>query len=230
MQPYLFPYIGYFQLVKLVDKFVIYDDVNFIKQGWINRNNILVQGNALLFTLPVSNQSSFLKINEVLINDKLYGSWKVKFLRTLEQSYKKAPYFNEVYSLVENVLSINVNTSIAEIATRSIAGVCKYLKVDTEIIKSSVIYNNIDLKGKQRVIDICQKEKGQHYINPVGGQELYDKTYFKENNLELNFIKALPLSYKQFGNEFVPWLSIIDVLMFNSIEEVDALLNEYDLA
>jgi hypothetical protein len=120
MQPYLFPYIGYFQLISAVDKFVVYDDVNFIKQGWINRNTILVQEKRHLFTVPLINQSSFSKINEVFVNNKLYNSWRIKTLRTLEQSYKKAPFFKEIYGLVATVLDIGLEEiNIATLAERA---------------------------------------------------------------------------------------------------------------
>ena len=230
MQPYLFPYIGYFQLINTVDKFVIYDDVNFIKQGWINRNNILVQGKPYLFTLPLKNQSSFSKINEVFVNSTQYDSWRKKSIRTLEQSYKKAPFFKDVYDLVDNVLDVgDKEIDIATIATKSLVEISKYLEIKTEFVFSSSIYDNDELSGKTRVIDICKKENATSYINPIGGQELYDKVFFKESGLELSFIKTMPIEYNQFKNGFVPWLSIIDVLMFNSIEETKFLLNKFEL-
>lgn len=230
MQPYFFPYIGYFQLINAVDKFVVYDDVNFIKQGWINRNNILVQGKPYLFTLPLINQSSFSKINEIFINNILYDSWKKKTLRTLEQSYKKAPFFKEIYGLVDNVLNIDPKeTDISTIARKSFVETSKYLDINTEFVFTSAVYENEELSGKERVIDICKKENAMHYINPIGGKELYDLDFFKENGFELSFIKTLPIEYNQFKNEFAPWLSIIDVLMFNSIEETKLLLNKYEL-
>jgi hypothetical protein len=230
MQPYLFPYIGYFQLINAVDKFVIYDDVNFIKQGWINRNTILVQEKRHLFTVPLINQSSFSKINEVFVNTKFYNSWRIKTLRTLEQSYKKAPFFKEIYDLVAAVLDIGMQEiDIATLARKSLVETSKYLDINTEFIFTSSIYENQELSGKTRVIDICRREKGLYYINPIGGQELYDKEFFKRNELELSFIKTLAIEYRQFNNEFAPCLSIIDVLMFNSIEETKLLLNKYEL-
>lgn len=230
MQPYLFPYIGYFQLINCVDKFVIYDDVNFIKQGWINRNNILVQGNPYLFTFPLKKQSSFSKINQVFSNEKLYASWRIKFLRTIEQSYKKAPFYKDIYGLVDNILEIgNQEIGISTIARNSLVETSKYLDINTKFVFTSSIYQNEELSGKKRVIDICKQENAMHYINPIGGQELYDIDFFKENGLELSFIKTLPIQYNQFENDFVPWLSIIDVLMFNSIEETKLLLNKYEL-
>lgn len=230
MQPYLFPYIGYFQLINTVDKFVIYDDVNFIKQGWINRNNILVQGKPYLFTLPLRNQSSFSKINEVFVNRAQYDSWRKKSIRTLEQSYKKAPFFKDIYDLVDNVLDVgDMETDIASIATKSLVEISKYLEINTEFVFSSSVYDNAELTGKARVINICKKENATYYINPIGGQELYDKDFFKESGLELSFIKTMSIEYNQFKNGFVPWLSIIDVLMFNSIEETKLLLNKFEL-
>lgn len=228
MQPYLFPYIGYFQLINAVDKFVIYDDVNFIKQGWINRNNILVQGKALLFTVPLENASSFTKINEVQLHQKLYENWKVKFLRTIEQSYKKAPFFEPVYNLIKQVFE-SENECITNLATNSLIAVCNYIGIQTEIVKTSSGYNNSVLSGRDRVIDICNQEKAHHYINPIGGMELYDKEYFKEKGFLLNFIKSKPVSYQQFNNDFVPWLSIIDVLMFNAVDDILEMVTKYEL-
>lgn len=229
MQPYLFPYIGYFQLIAAVDKFVVYDDVNFIKGGWINRNNILVNKKSTLFTVPLDNSSSFLLINETKINLKFYTIWKIKFLRTIEQSYKKAPFFNEVYSLIANVLDNYEGDLISKLAVNSIRSVCEYLKIQTEIIPTSETYNNKIFSGQERVLDICSIENATDYINPIGGLQLYSKESFQEHEVILNFIKSLPIEYKQFNNEFIPWLSIIDVLMFNSVDEVKIMLDKYEL-
>jgi hypothetical protein len=229
MQPYFFPYIGYFQLVAAVNKFVIYDDVNFIKGGWINRNNVLINKKSNLFTVPLNKASSNTLINETKINFKFYNIWKVKFLRSLEQSYKKSPYFTEVYNLIENVLEIKENDLISELAVNSIKNVSDYLQIDTEFCKSSVNYNNKTKSGQERVLDICGIEKASHYINPIGGIELYSKNTFKENGIVLNFIKSRPIIYTQFDNDFSPWLSIIDVLMFNSVSEVNKMVNQYEL-
>lgn len=229
MQPYFFPYIGYFQLVAAVNKFVIYDDVNFIKGGWINRNNVLINKKSNLFTVPLNKASSNTLINETKINLKFYNIWKVKFLRSLEQSYKKSPYFAEVYNLIENVLEINENDLISELAVNSIKNVSDYLQLDTEICKTSGNYNNKTKSGQERVLDICGIEKASQYINPIGGIELYSKNTFKENGIVLNFIKSKPIIYSQFDNDFSPWLSIIDVLMFNSISQVNKMVKQYEL-
>ena len=229
MQPYFFPYIGYFQLVAAVNKFVIYDDVNFIKGGWINRNNVLINKKSNLFTVPLAKASSNTLINDTKINLKFYNIWKVKFLRSLEHSYKRAPYFTEVYNLIENVLEINENDLISKLAVNSIKNVIDYLQLDTEICETSENYNNKIKSGQERVLDICRIEQASQYINPIGGTKLYSKNTFKENGIVLNFVKSKPIVYTQFDNDFSPWLSIIDVLMFNSVSEVNKMINQYEL-
>lgn len=230
MQPYVFPYIGYFQLIELADVFVFYDDVNFIKQGWINRNNVLANNKSLLFTIPLNKISSFVKINEVIINENFFNKWQNKFLRTIEQSYKKAPFFEEGFNIIRNVFSYyKEGMSIAKLSIKSVTEVCEYLEIKTKIIPSSSVYENQHLSGAERVIDICDLEKGSHYINPIGGKELYANNFFEENNLVLSFIQPHKTEYKQFNEEFVPWLSMIDVIMFNSKETIKLQLKQYQL-
>ena len=230
MQPYLFPYIGYFQLINAVDKFVVYDDVNYIKQGWVNRNNILVQGQPYLFTVPLKNASSFAKINEIEVNENLYRNWKKKFFRTLQQSYTKAPNFKEAFGLISSILDTEKkNIGISELATESIREICQYLSVETELAGSSTAYKNENLSGQHRVLDNCRKEGATGYINPIGGQKLYSKKAFEEQGIELNFVETVPVAYEQFSKDFIPALSIIDVLMFNSPEAIRKMLDQYRL-
>ncbi len=229
MQPYVFPYIGYFQLIKAVDKFVVYDDVAFINKGWINRNNILVNGKASMFTIPLIGASQNRLILDIEVDN--LAAWSKKFLKTIEQSYKKAPFYNEGFRIVEQVFNLPV-VSIAELATASLKETCKYLNIETEVVESSTIYNNQDLKAQGRILDICLQEKANHYINPIGGMAIYDKQLFADNEILLNFIKAKPIQYKQFNKDeasFVPWLSIIDLLMFCSVEEINEHLDKFEL-
>lgn len=225
MQPYLLPYIGYFQLIKAADKFVVYDDVNFINKGWINRNNILVSGKAHLFTVPLTNASQNKLILEVEISKE---PWQKKLLRTLQQSYQKAPFYPTVFPILENIINYKTQ-NISELAVFSITEIARYLSIDTDIILSSKIYENEYLKSQERILDICKKEGATTYINPIGGMELYDKELFKNSGIDLFFIKSQSVEYPQFQNNFVPWLSIIDVLMHNSPSDAQDFLDSYEL-
>ena len=226
MQPYIFPYIGYFQLIKAVDKFVLYDDVNYINRGWINRNRILVNGNDSMFTIPLKDASQNKLINEIDVNWD--NNWKSKFLKTIEQSYRKAPFYAEILPIIENSLEADLE-KFSSIIEQNLRFICEYLNIKTEIISSSSIYQNFDKKAQERILDICFQEKANHYINPIGGLELYNKDVFATENILMNFIKSKSVEYKQFKNDFVPWLSIIDVLMFNSNEKINKFLDNYEL-
>lgn len=227
MQPYFLPYIGYFQLLNAVDKFVLYDDVNFINRGYINRNNLLVNHKASLFSIPLKDASQNRLIKDVEVSNE--SSWRKKLLKTVEQSYKKAPQFQQVYPLFEEIIS-HEPENIGALCTYSLTTICKYLNIETEIVPSSTIYNNISLKRQERILDICRQEGATHYINPQGGIELYDKETFAQHGVRLSFIKAALTPYPQFKEPFVPGLSVLDVLMFNDVTKTHTLLNQYELA
>lgn len=226
MQPYVFPYIGYFQLINAVDLFVFYNDVNFIKKGWINRNRILVNGKDFLFTIPCEEVSQ----NKLICDTKIVfeGKERNKLLATIQQAYTKAPYFNEVYKIARNVLSGNY-MYIDEMAMASANEVCRYLNIEKEFKESHNQYDNEKLVQADRIIDICLQEKADHYINAEGGMELYSKEQFAKSGIKLKFLKSGLVQYRQFDNEFVPSLSIIDVLMFNSKDDVKQMLYSFKL-
>ena len=228
MQPYFMPYIGYFQLIKLVDKFIFYDDVTFIKQGWINRNQILINNQAKMFSIPLTNTSSHVLIKDTLISSAVYEKWKKNFLNSIFFSYKKAKKFPVIYALIEKILEGNPK-NISELAIKSVVEVAQYLNLNTKFEICSQFYSNVDLSGQNRVLDICKNEKAQTYINPVGGMELYSKDIFLEYDIELLFIQAEKSVYKQFSDEFVPFLSMIDILMFNDINDIHQQLDHFIL-
>ena len=226
MQPYFFPYIGYFQLIANSDVFVIYDDVNFIKKGWINRNNILVNNTPYLFSMPLQNVSQNKLINEIFITD--LDKWKTDLLKTISSSYKKAPFYQDVYPLIEKIISFD-ELNLAIYIQNSIQNLCAYLNINTKLIMSSEIVKNNGLKGENKIIDICLQLGATQYINAIGGIELYTQENFQVKNIDLKFIKSENILYQQFKNEFKPWLSIIDVIMFNSVEDTKMLLNKFEL-
>lgn len=223
MQPYFFPYLGYWQLINAVDTYVVYDDVAYIKGGWINRNNILVNEKANLITLSLENSSSFKNINEINIIKN--GKNAEKIVKTIQMAYKKAPFFNQVMPILENLLL--KNDKIANLNYNSILEINKYLKINTNIILSSSLSKDNSLKAQDKVIHINKLLGSDTYINAIGGQELYDREEFKREGIELKFLKMNDIKYTQFKNEFVPNLSIIDALMFNSPEQIRVMLTEY---
>lgn len=223
MQPYFFPYLGYWQLMNAVDKYIIYDDVAYIKQGWINRNFMLLNGQKYLFTVPVTDASSFKNINQLDIASK-----PDKLLRTIEQGYAKAPFFGDVYPLVQSVINYP-EQNLAKYVVNSMHAVAKYLKIETELLLSSEMEKDNTLKGQDKVLHICQKMMASEYYNASGGQELYSREVFLNRGILLKFLKSKPVEYKQFKNDFIPWLSVLDVMMFNSITEIRSMLEQYEL-
>lgn len=228
MQPYFVPYLGYWQLLNAVDRYVIYDDVNFIKGGWINRNRILYQGKPKYFNVKMQGASSNRLINEVLVDPS--EEWRRSSLALLEQAYKKAPYFEQTKRLVERVLECT-EPNLALFLYNSTACVCELLGIQTEIYLASELKMNrsCGLHAQDRVIAVCKELGADTYYNAIGGQTLYSKEDFESNGIELKFLQANLQTYTQFEQEFVPGLSIIDVLMFNPLETVRAYLKQYRL-
>ncbi len=223
MQPYVFPYLGYYQLVHSVDIFVFFNDVNYIKKGWINKNNILVGTGSYKFTIPVKDASQNKPI--CLIELSNYKEWKDKFLKTVESCYKKAPFFSAGFDLINTVLN-QPTTFISELAERSIKEVAAYLNFKTMFEQScDLAYNREAVNGQEKIVEICKLKGATSYINPANGRELYSKEEFKKKNIELYFIRMNEISYMQYSKEkFIPSLSIIDILMFNDKETIVHLL------
>lgn len=227
MQPYFLPYIGYFQLMNAVDKFVIYDNIQFSKKGWVNRNKFLQNGKDVLFTIPLKKDSDYLNINQrYLSNDSLKK--RKKILRQLETSYSKAPYFNSIFPILKNCFYTE-EVNLFDFIYFSLMQVVELLEINTEFIYSSKVKINSKLKGQEKVLAICRELGCDVYLNPIGGVDLYKKEIFAENKIKLNFIKSKENNYKQFQNNFIPWLSIIDVMMFNSIVDIQNMLDKYTL-
>jgi hypothetical protein len=223
MQPYFFPYIGYFQLLNSVDKFVIYDDVNFIKGGWINRNLILLNGDKSYINVLMNGSSSFKKINEIKIDKNRYKS-----IFKIEQAYKNAPYFHEFFPVLKEII-LNDSDQLSIYLTNSIKKISNYLGINTEFYLSSNIEKDNNLKGQDKVIEICKKLNSSIYINSIGGKQLYSKNDFLNENIDLKYIKSNEIIYNQFNELFISNLSIIDVLMFNNKENIKVFLNDFEL-
>lgn len=228
MQPYFMPYIGYFQLINAVDEFVVYDNIEYTKKGWINRNRILVNGKDEFITLSLKKDSDYLAIVERSLSDS-FDEDRVKMLRKVKENYRKAPNFEEGYTLFETILSYE-DRNLFRFILHSIQSVCAYLEIITPLVVSSTIDANHNLKGEDKVISYCQARGATQYINPIGGLELYSRERFREAGLELKFLKSQLVDYPQFNHELLPWLSILDVIMFNKQAVVKEKINrEYSL-
>jgi hypothetical protein len=226
MQPYFFPYLGYWQLIHAVDKYVIYDDVNYIKGGWINRNNILINGESKRINLRLYKSSPNKLINEIAVLDnKIYFN---KLVRTIESNYGKAPYFYDVFPVIERII-MQDESNLAKYLEYQIREVCNYLSISTEIIISSNIQKNNELKGQEKVIGICKVLGANEYINAIGGQNLYTYEDFATQGILLRFLETKKTNYTQFKNDFIPNLSIIDVMMFNEPSKINEMLDNYEM-
>jgi hypothetical protein len=225
MQPYVFPYLGYYQLLRACDRFAVLDDVAFINRGWINRNRILLGGQPHRFTVPLVKASQNRLICDIAV---AAGDWRTKLLRTIATAYRRAPYWAETSALVERVLEA-AGGSIGDLAFASLEAVCDHLGLATTFVRSTRVYENRELRGQERIVDICRREGAEVYANLPGGRALYDAARFREAGIALRFLESRAPAYRQFGAPFQADLSIVDVLMFNGPEGTRRLLDAHEL-
>lgn len=215
-QPYFLPYIGYFQLIAAADEFIIYDNIKYTKKGWINRNRLLRNGEAVTFTLPLRADSDHFDIRQrALASD--FSAYTL--INQIKGAYGKAPSFDEVMPLIAEILNYP-NRNLFGFLLNSLLRICGYLNIRTPILVSSTIPIDHRLKSESKVLALCEARGADVYINAIGGTELYSRDNFSARQVDLKFLRALPITYKQFGDDFVPWLSILDVMMFNSKETI----------
>lgn len=221
MQPYIFPYIGYFHLIRDADVFVVFDDVNFIKRSWINRNRILLNNREYLFSLHLSKASSSKKINEIELGDN-----RGRLVKTFRQAYLHAPYYSKVMPLIEDLMLCE-EKQLATYLMYQLKSISSYLGLPTRFALSSAVAKDNNLRSQEKILAICEALGASAYSNAIGGQHLYSERDFAERGIDLKFIQPNLIEYRQFGAEFVPWLSIIDVMMFNSKVQIRNMLDAY---
>lgn len=226
MQPYFFPYIGYWQLIHAVNRFVICDDVNYITGGWINRNRILINGEPAYITMPLSHASQNRRICHISL---LPGTvWRNRMVKSIEHAYRKAPFFAEVFPVVERLIRHEAE-NLSDYLAHQLQTMVAFMGINTEFVMTSRCYKNDHLSGQARVLDICKREGAATYINPQGGRTLYATETFCAEGLDLRFIVMRPLPYKQRAAGFIPYLSIIDALMEIGPVEIMHHLMNFDL-
>lgn len=216
MQPYFFPYIGYFQLMAAVDLFIVYDNIKYTKKGWINRNRMLQGGQDVMFSLPLRSDSDALDVRERTLASDFNRS---KLLNQLRGAYSHAPHFAEVFPMVERAVRFE-DQNLFGYLHHALTVTSSALGLQTPLRVSSTIDIDHTLRSQDKVIALAKAVGASTYVNPIGGLELYDRQSFEDHGLKLQFTRSKPLEYPQFGVPFVPWLSIIDVLMFNPLGDV----------
>ena len=226
MQPYFLPYIGYFQLIGAVDVFVLYDNIKYTKKGWINRNRMLQNGKDVMFSLPLESASDLLHVCDRELASDFN---RTKMLNQINGAYRRAPCFAQTYPLIEKIVMYE-EQNLFKFIQNSITKICEHLGVTTKIQISSSIAIDHNLKGQDKVLAFCEAIGASTCINAIGGIELYSRDVFRTRGIELKFIQSRPFEYAQFGNAFVPWLSIIDVMMFNPLEAIrECIASNYEL-
>ena len=226
MQPYFFPYIGYFQLIRAVDWFIIYDNIKYTKKGWINRNRLLRNGEEFVITIPLRKGSDSLDVRERSLADDFD---RRKLLNQVREAYSRAPRFRWVFPIVEMCVMAPAQ-NLFEYVEGAVVEVCRYLGIGTRIIPSSSVAIDPALRAGNRVLALCKAAGADVYVNAIGGQNLYSREEFKEQGVELKFLKSRAIAYPQLDHEFVPSLSIVDVMMFNDVAAIQEFLDSgYEL-
>ncbi len=229
MQPYFFPYLGYFQLIRSADIFICLDDVAFIKKGWIHRNRLYFNGEIHWFSVPLHHASQFRSIRETFVCDHEFSQWKRKLLASVSAFYRKQAYFKEGLELLEAVLSTPYH-SIADMATASLQTCCIALGISTPLKYSSDICGNIELRREARLVDICLLNGADTYINAAGGEALYTRSMFAPHGIRLEFLHPTLLPYTGQKRPFIPGLSVLDAIMCCGSQFVrEELLGTYDI-
>lgn len=226
MQPYFFPYIGYFQLIASVDLFIVYDNIKYTKKGWINRNRMLQNGKDVMFSLPLKSDTDYLDVCQRELSTDFNRD---KLLNQIKGAYRRAPYFEQTFPLIGEIVR-HENTNLFRFLQHAIVRTCEHLGITTEIRISSDIAIDHTLKNQDKVLALCEAVGANTYVNAIGGMELYSKETFRDKGIDLKFIQSKPFEYPQLGDVFVPWLSIIDVMMFNPMDAIrDCISTQFDL-
>ena len=224
MQPYFLPYAGYFQLITATDRFVLCDDFQYTRHGWMTRNRFLRDGKDALFSLPIKSDSQNKQIREREIAETFTGT---EILNGIQNAYRKAPFFTQTMPLLEHIIQFP-NRNLFAFLENSINEVCRHLGIKLPHGKTSEVPISPTLRKEERVIALCASIGAKEYVNSIGGLDLYSKEHFQDKNIKLSFLDSKPFVYNQFGNSFVGALSIVDAMMFNPTSSIRSYLeNEY---
>jgi len=229
MQPYLFPYLGYFSLIKYTDKWIVFDMVQYIRHGWINRNRVLKPGGGWQYIIvPLEKHHRNTLIKDIKISKNI--NWRKQILGKLTYYKRIAPYYDKIIELVQDVLSLNTE-SIVTLNIYSLKKVCEYLDISFNYEVFSEM--NLDIGSIQEpgdwALEISKVLRAKEYVNPPGAMDIFDKQKFRRAGVGLKFLKVELGEYNQKRGEFEPGLSIIDVMMFNGPEVISKFLDNYSI-
>jgi hypothetical protein len=233
MQPYFFPYLGYFSLIAASDQFIVFDVVQYIRHGWVNRNRILKPGFAAdqYVLVPLVKHSRDTKIRDMRVANQL--PWKTKLLAQLQHYKKRAPHFRMTRELLDACFEIETD-SLVELNVHCLATICEALQIPFNPMRVDLNEPGFQaLASKVRdpgdwALELSVEYNASQYLNPIGGQDIFDAEKFQQNGIELQFVKNRLAEYDQRNSAFIAGLSIIDALMFNGVDGTRELIDDYD--
>ena len=228
MQPYFLPYLGYISLIKHTDMFILLDEVQFIRHGWIERNRILKPDKDWQYIqVPLQKHTQTAVIKDIKINNEI--EWEKKIFAQIEHYKKKALYYRKVVDLLKNIFS-KKHATIAELNQDALHAVCDYLSVKNDIRIYSEMGLTIDpvFESDEWALNISKAMNASEYRNPPGGVSIFHKEKYEKENIALVFHELNLEEYSQNTNhDFIPGLSILDVMMFNTPEKISQMLDNF---
>jgi hypothetical protein len=229
MQPYFFPYLGYYALIQSADKWIVFDEVQFIRHGWIERNRILKPNSGWQYiSAPLEKHSRSTLIKDIKIKNT--EDWKARIFNQLEHYKKKAPYYRQVLDFLNQAFLFHTEY-ISLLNAHLLNESCNYLSIPFHYEIYSGMNTRIDPINEPGdwALNISKAIGASCYINPIGGIALFNKKKFDKKGIDLKFLKFNLIEYNQHRSVFEPGLSIIDVMMFNSPGVIREILNQCEL-
>ncbi len=226
MQPYFFPYVGYYSLIKKTDEFIIFDTVQFIRHGWIERNRILKPNEGWQYIqVPLVKNKREVLINELEIRNS--EPWRDKLKAQLHHYKKRAPYYSDCMDVIDSCIALQTD-SIVELNEKILKVTCQYfdIKFESQIFSKMDLVINEVKEADEWALNISKAMGAKEYINPPGGKDFFNKEKYLQNDIELTFLGNNIQQYKQRRETFEPGLSIIDLMMFNDVTSINELIDD----
>lgn len=221
LQPGFMPWLGFFELMYQCDLFVFLDDVQYTKRDWRSRNKIKGPDGPIWLNVPVKTKSRF---KQLIKNAEIDNSqnWIKRHLKTLKMAYSRAPYFDMFYPVLEEVYNSSWNL-LCNIDLELIKLIMRELGLKRKLLRSSEMQIPFKDQADERIIEICKTCNATHFYNGAAGRAIYDSKHFKKYDIALEFQDYKHPAYHQQWGNFVPFLSIIDLIFNHGPESLDIL-------